>query len=143
QFGEDLELGPQLTKWGHKVVARERNLASLSDANDADLEQLNGSKLAKWLRPYQRADAKFMATTNVINANQPRTGKTPTTISALLEANLEWGQHLIFAPKASLRNVWEAGIQDAYAKAGLEEPTILTGDNTQERVDAIKEAAQL
>lgn len=141
-FGNQLTLGPQITKWGREQVAREQALTSLSDANDAKLENV-GKGLAKWLRPYQRADAKFMAATNVLNTNQPRTGKTPTTIAGVLEAGLEWGQHLVFAPKASLRNVWEDGIKQAYAKAGLDEPVVLTGSTTEEREAAIAEAQEL
>src|SRR6185503_12139133 len=127
EMGDQLGIGPRLMKWGQAERAKEAKLTELSQADDAKPTNIAG-KLRKWLRPYQRADAVFMANTNAINANQPRTGKTPTTVSAIIEAGLEWGQHLVLAPKGSLRNVWEVGIKDAYAKQGLEEPTILTGD---------------
>lgn len=142
QFGADLALGSNLRQWGQAQVEREEGLAKLSDANDGKLKHVKG-KLAKWLRPYQRADAIFMAETNVLNCNQPRTGKTPTTVTAILEAGLEWGQHLVFAPKTSLSNVWADGIRQAYEMAGLDEPTILTGNTPKERTAALKEAAQL
>lgn len=142
EFGEQLALGTRLREWGSEQVVKEETLTGLSDANDAKLDNVTG-KFAKWLRPYQRADIAFMAQTNVINANQPRTGKTPTTVGAILEAGMEWGQHLVFAPKTSLRNVWEDGIKDAYAKQGLDEPTILTGDTPDQRKAALVEAKQL
>lgn len=141
-FGEKLGLGPELRAWGTREVKKEKNLASLSDANDAELDAIS-DEFAEWLRPYQRADAKFMAETNVLNTNQPRTGKTPTTIAAIIEAGMEWGQHLVFAPVTSLRNVWEDGIKQAYAKQGLDEPTVLTGDSPKERGEAIEEAKRL
>lgn len=151
-FGDDLALGDRLREWGVKETATERTLSDLSDANDADLESEHLAKLVKGvkvngkrlkLRPYQKADIAFMAETNVINANQPRTGKTIETVGALIEAGLEWGQHVVFAPKASLRNVWEDGIKETYEAAGLDEPVVLTGDTPDSRREAIKEAVAL
>lgn len=141
-FGDELRLGEQLKAWGHRQVKKEQALTDLSQADDAALERIS-EEFGAWLRPYQRADIRFMATTNTINANQPRTGKTPTTIGSMIEAGLEWGQHLVFAPVTSLRSVWEDGIKEAYAKQGLDEPTVLTGDTPKERVEAIKEAKQM
>lgn len=151
EFGNDLALGDLLKKWGHKQVSKEAALTGLSQADDAELKNLpermtkgckiDGRKFQ--LRPYQKADIAFMAATNVINANQPGAGKTIETIGALMEAGLEWGQHLIFAPLTSLRLVWESQIKSAYECAGYEEPTILTGDNPKERKEAISEAKRL
>jgi SNF2 family DNA or RNA helicase len=152
-FGDALGLGDELLAWGQRQVSQERNLHALSQQDDAKLKRVpkrmwsTGCKLPNGkrfkLRPYQRADVAFMAATNVINANQPRTGKTVTTIAAMMEADLEWGQHLIFAPLASLRNVWEDGIREAYACAGYDEPVVLTGDTPEQRRQAIAEAKQL
>lgn len=142
QFGDELELGKELKRWGQEVVGQERNLTALSTANDAELTRVS-KKLSKWLRPYQRADIKFMSEANVICANQPRTGKTSTLVGAMIEAGQEWGQHVVFAPKASLREVWEVEIKAVYAKQGLEEPVVLTGDDPQERREAIWEAKEL
>lgn len=152
QFGDELGLGPELIAWGHGEVTKEKQLSDLSQADDADLDNVpdglikgcaaNGDgKFA--LRPYQRADVKFMSTTNVINANQPGAGKTIETIAAMMEQDLAWGQHLVFAPVTSLRTVWEAQLRAAYKCAGLDEPTILTGDTPAERKAAIKEAVEL
>lgn len=148
QFGDDLEIGPKLKKWAQAEVAKERNLTDLSDADDAELDRVpkklkkvNGQLIK--LRPYQRADIKFMSQSNVINANQPGAGKTIETIYALMEAEMEWGQHLVFAPKSSLRTVWEEQVRLFYAAAGLDEPTILTGDTPKARKAALAEAAEL
>jgi SNF2 family DNA or RNA helicase len=148
-----LVIGEKLNDWGHEAVAKERNLTDLSQADDADLEnvparmvkgcKMQGTKKRFKLRPYQKADIKFMASTNVINANQPGAGKTIETITALFEAGMEWGQHLIFAPVQSLRNVWEREVKQAYSCAGYDEPTILTGDTPDERREAIAEAKHL
>ena len=164
-FGDELSIGDKLRAWGHEQVGTERNLKSLSDANDAKLKKVS-PQLAKWLRPYQRADVRFMAETSVLNANMPRTGKTPTTIAATIEADMMWGHHLVFAPLQALRSVWETGILDAYLrhqtkikpdkrkwtlddyyaafeKSGADCPTILTGDTPAERKAAINEAADM
>jgi hypothetical protein len=121
-----LVIGEKLNAWGHEQVAKERNLTDLSQADDAELEnvparmvkgcKIDGRKFK--LRPYQKADIKFMAASNVLNTNQPGAGKTIETIGAMFEAGLEWGQHLIFAPVQSLRNVWEKQVKHAYACAG-------------------------
>jgi SNF2 family DNA or RNA helicase len=149
--GDALRLGDELRVWGAKQVELERNLTDLSQADDAELENVP-ARMVKGckrdgrqfkLRPYQKADIKFMANTNVINANQPGAGKTIETICAMFEAGLEWGQHLVFAPVASLRNVWEQELKEAYACAGYDEPTILTGDTPDQRREAVATAKEL
>lgn len=142
-FGDKLALGPELTRWGKAEVEKEAKLTNLSDADDAQLDtfHLDNSKFE--LRPYQRADIKFMAETNVLNANQPGAGKTIETIGAIIEADMAWGQHLVLAPKTSLRTVWETQVKGAYEGAGLDEPVILTGDTPKERREALAEAVKL
>lgn len=142
-FGDKLALGPALTRWGKAEVEKEAKLTSLSDADDATLDTFNLDNSTFTLRPYQKADIKFMATTNVLNANQPGAGKTIETIGAIIEADMAWGQHLVLAPKSSLRTVWETQIKGAYEGAGLDEPVILTGDTPKERRAALDEAVQL
>jgi SNF2 family DNA or RNA helicase len=145
-FGDSLELGQQLIDWAQSEVDKERNLTELSIADDAELENvpkafINHKEFK--LRPYQKADIKFMSTTDVINANQPGAGKTIETIAAVFESGMEWGCHLVFAPVAALRSVWETEIRGAYARAGFDEPTILTGDSPRERGEAVSEAKEL
>jgi SNF2 family DNA or RNA helicase len=153
QFGNELGLGPKLKAWGHGETTKETKLISMSQADDAELERvparmikgvkLKGMKKKFKLRPYQKADIRFMAETNSINANQPGAGKTIETIGAIIEAGLEWSQHLVFAPKTSLRSVWQDEILQAYQLAGFDEPVILTGDTPDQRREAIKAAKQL
>lgn len=159
QFGEELEIGPKLAAWGHEEVAKERNLKDLSMADDAKLDhippklskgkgvpipwrKINGKTLRFKLRPYQRADIKFMSKGCSINANMPGTGKTSEFILAVLEAELEWGQHLVSAPVSSLEDPWEDEIKAMYHICGLDEPLIFTGYNPASRKRAIKEARE-
>lgn len=153
QFGNELSLGPKLIAWGQGEVTKETKLISMSQADDAELERLpkrmvkgvklKGMKKRFKLRPYQKADIKFMSETNAINANQPGAGKTIETIGALIEAGVEWGRHLVFAPVTSLRTVWEDEVKQAYELAGFDAPVILTGDTPNERKAAIKQAKEL
>lgn len=153
QFGNEMSLGPKLKAWGQGEVTKETKLISMSQADDAKLDRipkrmlkgvkLKGMKKKFALRPYQKADIKFMSETNSINANQPGAGKTVETIGAIMEAGLEWSRLLVFAPVTSLRTVWEDEIKQAYQLAGWDEPVILTGDNPNERKAAIKEAKEL
>lgn len=159
QFGDALELGPRLKEWGREEVAKERNLKDLSMADDAELtnipaklskgkgvpmpgRKIDGKQLYFKLRPYQRADIKFMSEGLSINANQPGTGKTSEWILSVIEAELEWGQHLISAPLSALEDPWEDEIKMMYAICGLDEPLIFSGDTVATRKRAIKEAKQ-
>jgi SNF2 family DNA or RNA helicase len=143
-FGDELGLGEKLKAWGHEEVAKERNLSELSQADDAEL-RLADEKLfnGNGFRPYQRADVKFMSTANVLNANQPGAGKTSEVIAAVIEQGMEKGQHLILAPIASLDTVWKREITTMYSDLGLKAPVVLTGDNPEQRREAIAEATKL
>lgn len=142
-FGDELGLGANLTAWGHEEVAKERNLKELSQADDAKLENVNDG-LADWLRPYQRADVKFMSHANVLNANQPRTGKTPETIVSMIEGGHTGGHfHLVIAPVTSLETTWKRQIEAIYEKAGLTAPVVLTGQTPEERREATGEAVAI
>jgi hypothetical protein len=76
EINSDLALGPKLKAWGREAVARERNLRSLAVLDDYPVEEMKifkklpdlavGSRKTsktgwKGLRPYQRADIKFLA----------------------------------------------------------------------------------
>ena len=110
EFGEYLELGTAVRKWGHREMRKFNRLIELSNATDAELKFLPKRlpKLAKALRPYQRADVVKMAASDVINANVPGLGKTIETIAAVYEAEeeLHKGQMIVIAPKTSLEVVW-------------------------------------
>lgn len=155
QFGDRLVLGQRVKNWGHEQVAAERNLQDLSMADDAELERVpkkvasgkrwlkfrNGQKFK--LRPYQRADIKFMAEGRSINANQPGSGKTSEYVLAVIEAELEWGFNLVSAPLSALEDPWMEEIKELYWLCGLDEPTILTGDSPAQRKRAVATAKQM
>lgn len=151
KFGDELELKDKLRAWGHREVEDERNLVDLSTADDAELVNvpkplLEGAKRPDGryfeLRPYQRADIAFMAQGSFINANQPGSGKTSEHICAVMENELTWGQNLVFAPVTSLEVVWQYEIEQLYAAAGLEPPTVFTGDTPNARKRALREAKE-
>lgn len=114
-IGSGLELGQAINDWGKKAIKMERNLHSLAVADDWPIEDLviaeKLPELTAWLRPYQRADVKFLATLNKLNLLEPRLGKTTETIAAIYEADLENGCHLVVAPQKSLDSVWRMEIE--------------------------------
>lgn len=115
EFSDGLELGVGVREWGREKVVKETKLRSLSVLDDVPIKDLvikqKLPKLAKWLRPYQRADVKFLATTNALNLNEQRLGKTVEIIGAIYEADLELGPHLVVAPQKSLDSVWRMEIE--------------------------------
>lgn len=122
EVGTALVLGPQLKAWGREEVQRERNLRSLAVLDDYPIEEMKiykklpglavGNKETKrtgWkgLRPYQRADIKFLAEqTGALNLNEQRLGKTPEIIGTIYEADAEDGPILICGLQKSLDSVW-------------------------------------
>lgn len=115
RFGRDLQLGDALVEWGRQAVSNERKLQKLAVADDVPWGELKIDtklpELAKWLRPYQRADIAFLATVSALNLNEPRLGKTTETIGAVYEADLEHGPQLVIAPQKSLDTVWRMEIE--------------------------------
>jgi SNF2 family DNA or RNA helicase len=104
-FGPAMQLGEGVKAWGREQAAAARTLAKVSGADDASLERVHG-EAAEWLRPYQRADVAMMARTNVLNTNQPGTGKTVEVIYAAQEAGLAGGAHLVIAPITLHKDPW-------------------------------------
>jgi Zierdtviridae DNA helicase len=113
-FGRNLVLGDVLAAWAKNERARERNLGALAMADDHPLDDLRLAgihpEFARWLRPYQRADVKFMAQANLVNGLQMSLGKTAETVAATMEGELTNGAHLVIAPKTSLETVWQEEI---------------------------------
>jgi SNF2 family DNA or RNA helicase len=115
EFGDGLQLGDAIKAWGRRQVKKETELKTLAVADDSPLKEMKLykklPKLAKWFRPYQRADVKFMATTSCLNLLEPRLGKTTEVIGSLYESDLEIGPHLVVAPKSTLDSVWRMEIE--------------------------------
>lgn len=131
-FGPGLELGEAVKRWGHIAVGTQNRRTALTTADTYPVERLKISKthseLARYLRPYQRADVALMSEANILNANQPGTGKTVEVLAALCEAGLEHGCHLVIAPVASLENVWRPEIERWMPGA-----TVYTSEDATER----------
>lgn len=134
-FGDQLTLGEAVKEWGLEEAEKERNLGSLSIADDAELVRVpeHAPMIERLIagdpfpefglpkkhalskkrdpRPYQRADIAMMAQANVLNANGMGTGKTIEVLGAVVEGELDAGPHLVCAPKTSLENVWRIEIE--------------------------------
>jgi SNF2 family DNA or RNA helicase len=110
ELGDQLKLGDAIKVWAKQAVRKESTLRDMSVAEDWPIKDLKIGKklpkLAKWFRPYQRADVKFLSSTSALNLLEPRLGKTTETIAAIYESDLENGPHLIVAPQKSLDSVW-------------------------------------
>lgn len=136
EFGQGLTLGKAVNAWGREEVRRQRNLGSLVTASDAELSNI-ADDAAAWLRPYQRADVKMMALTNVLNANQPGVGKTVEVIYAVQEAKLT-GLHVVIAPVTLHKDPWTDELMD-HARDGAR---VYTGSTPDERKQAMIEAIE-
>lgn len=139
-FGDGLQLGNAVREWGRAEVAKHRNLRALSRADDAKLQNLPKvhPDLAEFIssRPYQRADIAMMAQANVLNANQPGTGKTIEVIGSWIESGIwDQGPHLVIAPVRSLVNVWEEELE----WTGL---SVFTAEDPSQRKIAVAEGLE-
>lgn len=115
--GAGLYIDPGLRRWGKMERARLAHLRQMSRASDADLRRLPAAlpdvaeRIAS--RPYQRADIARMTATNVLNANEPGTGKTIEIIGAVAEAGLLDKPILTIAPVASHVDTWQRELEAA------------------------------
>lgn len=163
---EDAEVkySKQLLSWGREQRDRERNLATVTLADDAELPRLeslnakmpkefrrsnkklkasglkanyDSQPLHKWMRPDQRVNAAFMAKTSCINGDQQGLGKTVEWIAAVYEAGLEDGYHLVSAPVTSLENTWVTELEKWM------DTTLLTGDSPAKRKKALEVAVEM
>jgi hypothetical protein len=130
-----LWIGDALRSWARQQRSLEENLGNLTKAKDAKLSVITpesriGRAIAgepipelelpplpngkphplmtkREARPYQRADIKIMTIANVMNCNQPGTGKTIETIGSWVESGaLDEGPILVVGPVKSLENTW-------------------------------------
>jgi SNF2 family DNA or RNA helicase len=103
-FGDQLVLGPRLKEWAFTERDKERNLRSLSKSKDGKIQV--PAKMAKWMRPYQRAGAAFLSRGNMLNGDDMGLGKTVETIASIIDQGLDFGLNLVVAPKSSVESVW-------------------------------------
>lgn len=109
EFGTHLQPSARLRAWSKRATREERRLRRAVTAADAKLERVS-PELAQYLRPYQRADVRFMAERSCVNANQPGLGKTTEVLAATIEAGLQDRPHLVISPVVSLQTVWEPSV---------------------------------
>lgn len=121
EFGEQLQIGPELWAWASAQKGREEHLTSLTDLSKIDLTAVVDMEVvpkvaptmwaAMQQRPYQPVAALYMARAKrCLNADQPGIGKTIETLAALIEQRIQ-GPVLILAPRTSCLVVWPAEIE--------------------------------
>jgi Zierdtviridae DNA helicase len=112
-FGDRLVLGDAVTVWGREARAAQRNLDVLALADDAELPVVKAQNPELWdyMKPYQRADAAFLAAGAPLNANEAGLGKTVEVIASMIERGDDKGPSLIVAPATSLETVWETELK--------------------------------
>lgn len=160
-FGEDLVLEKELREWGKEHVQEAFKLESMSQNEDAVLENMpltcpelsafiNGENVEDLTgryrisptpqgRPYQRADIKFLATVpNGMNGNQPGTGKTEESIGAIYEEQLEGGAKLVVCPRLAVNNVWVPRLA-----AWTGEIVLSTTGSSPDKLRVLREAREL
>ena len=135
EYGEDLEIGGALATWARKAIKEEGKMGSIAMSSTATLSRLpfvlpelydaihlgplgrhmtEEEKTAARLGPasYQAADVEFLAeSAGPLNGNEQGTGKTIEWISAVFEAGLEEGDHLIICPKAAADATWAVELE--------------------------------
>jgi len=152
EFGEELEIGPELWSWAANEVSRERAATNMLRATGIDYTAKSvvpptrvsrfAPKLLEGLmgRPYQVPGARFLAyARTALIADEPGMGKTIQTLAALVENLPEGGRVLVLAPKTSVTAVWREevhkwleGYEPGYTVTIL---SGLTPQKTLERLD--------
>ena len=115
QFGQDLQVGPELTKWAWDELRRKEQMEELRAGSGATLTHVptEAPALYKALqnRPFQLAGTAFIATgKRVILGDDPRLGKTYQALGAIIETGAQ--TVLIACPKTAVRSVWAAKIRE-------------------------------
>jgi hypothetical protein len=166
EFGLGLQLGDGLRSWGRAERRKERNLASLTNASDAELQLVpkRADRIERAIaglpipeldlppgpdgkphplmrkrepRPYQRADIAMMAQTNVLNANQMGTGKTLEWLGAIVEADL-FGPGSIHLVCAPVRSLENVWLEEI--DKFLPDAHVYTAEDTSIRTEEVSEA---
>jgi len=108
-FGDEIRFSDGLESWGKDAIELEDRLIKLAMADDAELELLPDvlPDLYKTLYPYQRAGIAYaVECPHPLIADQPGLGKTRVSIATIFEQGIDYGKHLVIAPKTSLNTVW-------------------------------------
>jgi len=166
-FGSDLMIGTALRQWAEAAKREEDKLGSIAHSMTGELtvlwDKLPTLARAIHLGPlgmfmsdeeieealkgpgsYQAADTEFVSISPSAGVfNEQGTGKTPTYIAAIWEAGLEYGSHLVVAPKGAIGGTWlrelerwtadsqeEVGIFACMDSRGSREETIRQFENS-------------
>lgn len=146
EFGDELDIGPDLWAWAAVQKEREDELTPLTMTQDLNLLSVVTldvvPKVAPTMweamqqRPYQAVAAKYMAgAVRCLNADQPGIGKTIETLAALVERGVR-GAVLVLAPKTSCLTVWPVEIERWYANDVPHTITNVTGMLPKKRQEA-------
>ena len=116
EFGDDLDIGPDLTKWAWDARRNEESMERLRATGEgADLPVVRNEAPLLWKalqnRPYQIAGAAFINQgKNVCLGDAPRLGKTYQALAAAVESGAE--SVLIACPRTAVRSVWANKIRE-------------------------------
>lgn len=125
EFGDELEIGPELTQWAGDEVSRERAATTMLRAST---KKLDGKAMilptrvsdfavamAEGLRgkPFQIPGARFLAyAKQALIADEPGMGKTIQALASLvINLGETGGCILVLAPKTAVHAVWWAEIE--------------------------------
>lgn len=112
EFGNALQIGPELWQWAAEENKRRAGLAELLDGAQGvcKLVEAQEPKLAAAFasRPYQATGAAFIARARAgILGDDPGLGKTLEMFGAVVEAGYTEGVFLVFCPSSAIRSTWE------------------------------------
>jgi SNF2 family DNA or RNA helicase len=138
EFGNDLDIGPELWKWSWDNRRTEESLEELrAGGADVDLPVVRADAPELWnallARPYQIEGAAFIVKgKNVCLGDEPRLGKTYQALAAVVESASE--SVLIACPRTAVRSVWYRKIKELIG----EEAFVAQGDHAT-RADIIEQ----
>lgn len=129
EFGDYLDIGPELTAWAWDNRRTEESLEELrAGGADVDLPIVRADAPELWnallARPYQIEGAAFIIKgKSVCLGDEPRLGKTYQALGAAVESGAE--AVLIACPRTAVRSVWYRKIKELIG----EEAFVAQGDH--------------
>lgn len=133
EFGQLLDIGPQLSEWAFTHLQRRNDVIAFKEG-----QYTYGAALSQELRAYQLTGASWlMQAGRALLGDAPRVGKTPQMLVALRASALN-GKTLVVAPN-SVKFTWGLEAQVWYPEAKV---TVLHGSAAQ-KAKQIKEGADI
>lgn len=141
RFADDLRVDKGLADWYRAAWAERERLATLANAEDAELKVL--PRLAPELaaamesRTYQRSGVRFAADAGAcLIADDPGLGKTLIGIGTVVESQVP-GPYLVICPKTAVESVWARELPRWLRSLG---PEVVTVPDGRAKRDAILDA---